>query len=96
MYSGSCPRRTENPVEMSTPGATLGVRRIGRRKITACCLCLEEGILVIYRFRRPVVKIDIRRQRQEIALEARGFRYKNFRVLMDAEDFEKWRLRLMG
>jgi hypothetical protein len=52
-----------------TPYATLRVSGCGRRKITACCLCLEGDMLVIYRFRRPFMKIDIRSARPEIIWE---------------------------
>ncbi|MBN2345415.1 MAG: hypothetical protein JXO51_03420 [Candidatus Aminicenantes bacterium] len=94
-FSGSCPRHAA-PGADCTPGATLVASGFGRRKVTACCLCLEGDFLVIYRFRRPYMKIDLRRERQDIAWEKAALRYKNVRLRMDYEAFEKWRLRLMG
>jgi len=34
--------------------------------------------------------------RQEIALEKKGFRYRDIRVILGEEEFREWRLRLMG
>lgn len=82
--------------EWCTPYATLRIGGFGRRKTSACCLCLEGDTLVVYRFRRPFMKIDLRGERQELEWERSGFRYKSIRVIMDYGDFEKWRLRLMG
>ena len=95
-YGGSRPRRFDWPVEACTPGATLVVRRFGRRRVSACCLCREGDFLVVYRFRRPFMKIDLRSERQEIALEKKGFRYKDIRLVLGDEEFQEWRLRLMG
>ncbi len=94
-YSGSCPRRVELPHGECTPFATLRIGGLGRRKITACCLCREGDFLVIYRFRRTYMKIDLRVQRRNIVWEKRGFRFNNNRVILEEEDFQKWRLRLM-
>lgn len=102
--SGAPPRRTAAPAmetgggdgDLCTPYATLRVGGFARRKTTACCLCLEGDALVIYRFRRPFMKIDLRRERQDLEWEKTAFRYKNIRVIMSYADFEKWRLRLMG
>lgn len=102
--SGAPPRRAGTPgaesaggpPEWCTPWATLRSGGFGRRKTSACCLCLEGDALVIYRFRRPLLKIDLRQERQELEWEKSGFRYKNFRVIMNYADFERWRLRLMG
>ena len=94
-FSGSCPRRQDQAGEACTPGATLAIRGFGRRNVTACCLCREGEFLVIYRFRRPYLKINIRRERQDIVWEKRSFRYKNIRVTLDDDDFQNWRLRLM-
>ena len=102
--SGAPPRRAGTPGaegageerEWCTPYATLRIGGFGRRKTSACCLCLEGDALVIYRFRRPLLRIDLRQERQELEWERSGFRYRNFRVIMDYADFEKWRLRLMG
>ncbi len=99
-FGGSCPRRLrslsgEGAAEC-TPYATLRVGGFGRRQISACCLCLEGDWLVIYRFRRPYMKIDLRSERGEIAWEKSAFRYKKIRVILRYEDFERWRLRLLG
>jgi len=100
-FGGSCPRRLRaaagsGGLDACTPHATLRSGGFGRRKISACCLCLEGDWLVIYRFRRPVMRIDLRSERDEIAWEKTAFRYKNIRVLLRYEDFERWRLRLLG
>jgi hypothetical protein len=95
-FAGSSPRRFDMPVEALTPGATLSVRRAGRRRVTACCLCLQGESLVIYRFRRPYLTIDIRRERQDIIWGKKSFRYKNIRVILDNDSFQNWRLRLMA
>jgi hypothetical protein len=95
-FSGSRPRRFDWPVEACTPGATLVMRRFGRRRVTACCLCREGDFLVVYRFRKPLAKIDIRRESQEIVWGKRSFRYKDFRVILAEAEFQDWRLRLMG
>jgi hypothetical protein len=95
-FSGSCPRRDGSGLEACTPGATLIVKGHGRRQVTACCLCREGDLLVIYRFRRPYMKIDLRVQRQDIAWEKRGFRFYKNRVILEEEDFQRWRLRLMA
>lgn len=99
-FSGSCPRRLRSlsagGVSECSPYATLRVGGLGRRQITACCLCLEGEQLVIYRFRRPYMRIDLRSEREGIAWEKAAFRYKNIRVIPRYEDFERWRLRLMG
>ncbi len=99
-FSGSCPRRVRSVsgegVNECSPYATLRIGGLGRRQITACCLCLEGDFLVIYRFRRPYLKIDLRSEREEISWEKAAFRFKNLRVLPRYEDFERWRLRWMG
>ena len=95
-FSGSCPRRADPSADECTPYATLRISGFARRQLNACCLCREGDFLVIYRFRRPYMKIDLRSEKQEIAWERTSFRYKNIRVIMDYEDFAKWRLRLMG
>jgi hypothetical protein len=103
-FSGAPPRRpgaaeaqaAGGGREWCAPYATLRVGGFGRRKTSACCLCLEGDTLVVYRFRRPFMSIDLRQERQELEWERSGFRYKNIRVMMDYADFEKWRLRLMG
>ena len=62
IFSGSCPRRRDMPAGACTPGATLIVRGFGRRRVSACCLCREGESLVIYRFRRPFLTIDVRKE----------------------------------
>ncbi len=94
-FSGSCPRRADLPPGECTPYATLRVGGFGRRKITACCLCREGEFLVIYRFRRPYMKIDIGSARQDIIWEKTSFRYQNIRVIMNYEDFQHWQSLLM-
>jgi hypothetical protein len=93
MYSSSCPRQHDLDTEACTAGATLHVRGFGWRRITACCLCREGESLVIYRFRRPFLKIDIRNERQNIVWEKNSLRYKNIRVVLAEDDFQNWRSR---
>ncbi len=95
-YSGSCPRRTDLPVDICTPFATLKISGCGRRRITACCLCREGEFLVVYRFRRPFMKIDIRRERQNITWGKTSFRYKNIRIILAYENFQYWQSILLG
>jgi hypothetical protein len=95
-YGGSRPRRFDWPVEMCAPGATLTARRFGRRRLMACCLCLEGDFLVVYRFRRPYVKIDLPGEKQDIVWDKKGFRHKNIRVILKEEESREWRFRLMG
>ncbi len=94
-FSGSRPRRADPSSDECTPYATLRISGFARRQLGACCLCREGDFLVIYRFRRPYLKIDLRSERREIAWERTSFRYQNVRVIMAYEDFAKWRLRLM-
>ncbi len=68
-FSGSCPRRTDWPVTVCTPRATLVVRGFARRQVTACWVSLEGESLVIYRFRRPFLKIDLGSERSHLILE---------------------------
>jgi hypothetical protein len=91
IFSGSCPRRRELSPEECAPGATLLVKGFGRRRVSACCLCREGESLVIYRFRRPFLKIDIRNERQNIIWEKNSLCYKNIRVVLDEDDFQHWR-----
>lgn len=91
IFSGSCPRRQELVPETCTSGATLVVRKFGRRRVTACCLCREGESLVIYRFRRLFLKIDMRSERQNIVWEKNSLCYKNIRVVLDEDDFQRWR-----
>jgi len=93
--SGSCPRRADLAEGACTPFATLRIGGFGRRKITACCLCREGEFLVIYRFRRPFLKIDIRGARPEITWGKSSFRYRHIRVILKYEDFQRWRSVLM-
>ena len=95
-FSGSCPRRAGLAEGACTPFATLRIGGFARRKITACCLCREGEFLVIYRFRRPYLRIDIRRERQKIIWGKNSFRYKNIRITLDDEAFQEWRFRLMA
>jgi hypothetical protein len=95
-FSGSCPRRAGLAEGACTPFATLRIGGFARRKITACCLCREGEFLVIYRFRRPYLKIDLRNGRQEITWEKCSFRYRNIRVILNYEDFQHWRTQLLG
>jgi hypothetical protein len=95
LYSGSCPQRRDWAVETCSPGATLIVRRMGGRKITACCLCREGEFMVVYRYRRPFMKVDIARERQKIIWETSSFRYENIRLILKYEDFQRWRAILM-
>lgn len=95
IFSGSCPRRHDMPAEMCTPGATVVVRGWGRRQATACCLCLEGGSLVVYRFRRPFLKIDMRSERPHMVWKKKSLYYKNYRVILTEEEFDHWRSRLL-
>jgi hypothetical protein len=95
LYSGSCPQRRDWAAETCSPGATLFVRRMGGRKITACCLCREGEFMVVYRYRRPFMKIDIARERQKIIWGKSSFRYENIRIILKYEDFQRWREILM-
>jgi len=96
LFSGSRPRRQDFLPEMCTEGATLVVREFGRRRLNACCLCREGESLVIYRFRRPFLKIDIRNERQNIVWEKKSLNYKKIRVILPEEDFQNWRARFFG
>jgi hypothetical protein len=93
LFSGSCPRHQDLLPEACTPGATLIVKGFGRRRVSACCLCREGESLVIYRFRRPFLKIDMRSERQNIVWEKNSLGYKNIRVLLAEDDFQNWRSR---
>jgi hypothetical protein len=93
IFSGSCPLRLDLTPEACTPGATLLVRGFGRRRVGACCLCREGDFLVIYRFRRPFLKIDMSTERQNVLWEKNSLRYKNYRVILDEDDFQNWRSR---
>lgn len=96
LYSGSCPPRKDMaPEEACTPGATLYVRRFGGRKVSACCLRREGEFMVVYRYRRPFMKVDIRSERQKIIWEKSSFRYENIRIILKYEDFQRWREILM-
>ena len=95
MISGSCPRRTDWPVTACTPRATLIVKGFARRQVMACCLSLEGESLVIYRFRRPYLRIDLRSERQHIVWGKNSLAYKNARVILPEEDFQNWRSRLL-
>lgn len=94
-FSGSCPRRHELPAEMCTPWATVVVRGFGRRQVAACCLCLEGESLVVYRFRRPFLKIDMRNERPHIIWKKKSLYFKNYRVILTEEEFQHWRSRLL-
>ena len=96
IFSGSCPRRLAMGAEACTSGATLLIRGFGRRRVSACCLCREGDLLVVYRFRRPFLKIDIRNERQNIIWKKKSLCYKNYRVLLNEDDFQNWRSRFFG
>jgi hypothetical protein len=96
IFSGSRPRRQDLLPEACTTGATLVVKGFGRRRVTACCLCREGESLVIYRFRRPFLKIDMRNERQNIVWGKNSLIYKNFRVILAEEDFQRWRSLFVG
>jgi hypothetical protein len=93
VFSGSCPRRQDMAPEACSSGATLVVRGVGRRRVSACCLCREGDFLVIYLFRRPFLKIDARSERQNIVWEKNSLCYKHIRVILNDEDFQNWRSR---
>ncbi|HSQ34517.1 MAG TPA: hypothetical protein VLQ89_00860 [Candidatus Binatia bacterium] len=95
LFSGSCPRRHDMPAEMCTPGATIVVRGFGRRQAMACCLCLQGESLVVYRFRRPFIKIDMPSERQHMVWKKKSLYYKNYRVILSEEGFQHWRSRLL-
>jgi hypothetical protein len=95
LFSGSRPRRLDFFPEMCTAGVTLIVREFGRRRLNACCLCREGESLVIYRFRRPFLKIDIRNERQNIVWEKNSLNYKKIRVILAEDDFQNWRSRFL-
>jgi hypothetical protein len=95
MFSGSCPRRTDWPVTVCTPRATLVVKGFARRQVTACCLSLEGESLVIYRFRRPFLKIAVGSERQHFEWEKNSLFYKNYRLILSEEEFQHWRSRLL-
>ncbi|MCX6558365.1 MAG: hypothetical protein NTW95_13200 [Candidatus Aminicenantes bacterium] len=92
-FSGSCPRRHDMAATLCTPWATLVSKGFGRRQVTACCLCLEGESLVIYRFRRLFLEIDLRSERQHIDWKKNSLYYKNFRVILSEDEFQNWRLR---
>ena len=94
-FSGSCPRHGDPVGGTCTPYATLRVGGFGRRQLTACCLRHEGDQLVIYRFRRPYMKIDIPGGCREIVWETTSFRYRNIRVVLKYSDFQNWRTILM-
>jgi hypothetical protein len=95
MFSGACPRRTDWPLTACTPRATLVVKGFARRQVTACCLSLEGRSLVVYRFRRPFLKIDVGSERQRIEWKKNSLYYKNYRVILSEEEFQQWRTRLL-
>ena len=96
IFSGSCPRKQDMVTAACTPGATLLVKGFGRRRIIACCLCREGDFLVIYRFRRPFLRIDIHKERQDIFWEKNSMLYKNNRVILTEDDFQNWRSRFLS
>lgn len=94
-FSGSTPRRRDVPAQVCTPWATMVVGGFSRRQVTACCLCLEGESLVVYRFRRPFFKIDMRHERQQVVWKKNSIYYKNFRVILAEDDFQNWRSRFL-
>lgn len=95
LIGGACPRRGDRPMEICTPRATVAVRGFGRRQVGACCLCLEGDSLTIYRFRRPLLRIDMRSERQHVVWEKRSLLYKKYRVILSEDEFQRWRSRFL-
>lgn len=96
VFGGSCPKRLEAAAAMCTPGATLIIRGFGRRRVSACCLCREGEFLVIYRFRRAYMKINMGNERRNVVWEKNSLAYKNIRVILPAEDFQRWHSQFAG
>ena len=92
--SGSLPRNKNPDVDFCSPQATLVERRIGRRRNTPCCLCLEGEELVVYRFRRPYLRIPLGKETGNPRLEKKSIRYERYRIVLEEENLQLWRTRL--
>ena len=54
----------------------------------------KEEFLVIYRFRRPYLKIDLPRERQNMIWKKNLLVCNNARVILAEDDFQEWRLQI--
>ncbi len=91
--AGACPRDKSPDLDFCTPQATLIERGLGRRT-TPCCLCLEGEELVVYRFRRPYLRIPFVREKENLRLEKKAIHYQKYQILLGEEDLQRWRVRL--
>ena len=91
---GSIPRGKNPDVDFCSPQATLVERRMGRRSSMPCCLCLEAEELVVYRFRRPALRIPLGKGKGDLRLEKKSLRYERYQIILEEEDLQRWRVRL--
>jgi hypothetical protein len=92
--AGSMPRGKNPEIDFCSPYATLVERRIGRRSSMPCCLCLEGAELVVYRFRRPTLRIPLGKERGDLRLEKKSIRYERYQIFLGEEELQRWRIRL--
>ena len=93
-FAGSLPRGKNPDVDFCSPQATLVERRMSRRRNSPCCLCLEGEELVVYRFRRPTLRIPLTKGTNGLRLEKKSLRYDRYRIILEEEDLLRWRTRL--
>ncbi|OGD28613.1 MAG: hypothetical protein A2Y56_01975 [Candidatus Aminicenantes bacterium RBG_13_63_10] len=88
--SGASPA-SASMAALCTPYQTMVIRRYGR-KSSPCCLCLENGQVVIYRFRRETARVDLKQTRPVIDADKRRIAFGPYLFILDPDAFERWRV----
>lgn len=91
MRLSGAPPASASTAALCTPYQTM-VRRKAGRNSSPCCLCLENGQIVAYRFRRETARIDLKQARGALRLENRRLTFGPYLFVLDAEASERWRV----
>jgi len=91
MRLSGAPPASVSMAALCTPYQTMVKREFGR-KSSPCCLCLENGQIVAYRFRREAARIDLKQNRPALNVEKRRLTFGPYLFILDPNAFERWRV----
>lgn len=91
--SGRCPLSEDHYGEFYSEGATIITKKFGR-KSSPCCVCHKRNFLIIYKFKKEFLKIDLDSEKEEISFQSNFLLYKSHKIILAENEFQKLRLRI--
>jgi len=89
--SGACPREVQGKTLLCSPQVTVKISKMGTNT-SPCCLCLEGGKIVAYRFRKPFLTISLKEEKTALVFENNCIIYQNYTFRLPPDLFQQWRM----